>query len=192
MRLILFSFISLSAFVAAAAPYPATSSSILTSPERGLAFLQKGFLVKTAGTEWVPVNPEKGSESLLDTIRFEPKDAKQTGSLSIRTDKILSTASLELYAKKFMRDYPNYGFDVLSSKPVKLNENSGLLVDMVSRTKNKQLRQLILKQNNQVAILTCLDEKENFNKTLSSCNQIMKSFEWTDPANTSPSPAQNK
>lgn len=177
---------------AGAAPYPATSSSILTTPERGLAFMQKGFSVKTAGTDWIPVNPDKSGDSILDTIRFTPKDAAQTGSLSVRTDKILASASLELYAKKFMRDYPNYGFDVLSSKPVKLNETSGLLVDMVSRSKNKQLRQLILKQNNQVAILTCMDDKEKFSKTLSGCNQIMKSFEWSDQAGSAPSPAQNK
>lgn len=191
MRFSLIALIFLTYSVTQAAPYPATSSSILTAPDRGLAFIQKGFNLKTVGTDWVPVS-KNSSDSILDTIRFGPAGttAEEGASLSVRTDKISSAVTLETYAKKFMRDYPNYGFDVLGSKPVTISASQGLIVDMINRSKNKQLRQLILKQNNQVAVLTCMDDREKFNKTLVSCNQIMKSFEWTDHAASKPASAR--
>lgn len=165
-----------------AAPYPATSSSALTNPEKGLYFLYKGFTVKTEGTNWVP---SSNSESLLDTVRFSPKDKKiKEGSLSIRTDKIAKNASLELYTRKWMRDYPNYGFEVLSAKNFTLNGSPALVVDMLSRSKNKQIRQLILKNDDRVAILTCVDNKDTFTTSLQNCNQIMKSFTWNSLEST--------
>lgn len=163
-------------FPVVAAPYPATSSSALTNPDKGLYFLHKGFTLKTEGTNWVPT---ANSESLLDTIRFSSKEKNsKEGSLSIRTDKVPKTASLDLYARKWMRDYPNYGFEVLSAKNFNLNGSQALVVDMLSRAKNKQIRQLILKNEDRVAILTCVDNKETFAKSLENCNRIMKSFTW--------------
>lgn len=162
-----------------AAPYPATSSSAFTAPEKGLYFLHKGFKLKTEGTNWIPVTGTE--QSLLDTVRFSAKDKNNGGSLSIRTDKIAKTASLDLYTRKWMRDYPNYGFEVISAKNFILNRSPALVVDMLSRAKNKQIRQVILKNEDRVAIMTCLDDKAEFNKALQNCNQIMKSFEWTEP-----------
>lgn len=163
-------------FHSVAAPYPATSSSALTNPEQGLYFLHKGFTLKTEGTNWVPT---ANSESLLDTVRFSSKEKNsKEGSLSIRTDKIPKNASLELYTRKWMRDYPNYGFEVLSAKNFSLNGSPALVVDMLSRSKNKQVRQLILKNEDRVAIMTCVDNKDSFAKSLQNCNRIMKSFTW--------------
>ena len=121
-----------------------------------------------------------GEESVLDTVRFASKDKNEKGSLSIRTDKVAKTASLELYTRKWMRDYPNYGFEVISAKNFSLNGNPALVVDMLSRSKNKQIRQVILKKDDRVAVMTCLDDRTTFNKALSNCNQIIKSFSWND------------
>ncbi len=157
-----------------AAPHPATSSSALTAPEKGLYFLHKGFSLKTEGTSWIPV----ASESVLDTVRFSSKDKNEKGSLSIRTDAVAKNASLELYTRKWMRDYPSYGFEVLSAKSFTLNGQPALVVDMLSRSKNKQIRQVILKKDAKVAVMTCLDDKATFNKSLASCNRIIQSFTW--------------
>lgn len=157
-----------------AAPHPATSSSALTAPEKGLYFLHKGFSLKTEGTNWIPI----ATESVLDTVRFSSKDKAQRGSLSIRMDSVAKNASLELYARKWMRDYPSYGFEVLSAKNFTLNGQPALVVDMLSRSKNKQIRQVILKKDARVAVMTCLDDKASFNQSLQSCNRIMQSFSW--------------
>jgi hypothetical protein len=163
------------ASLAFAAPHPATSTSALTAPEKGLYFLHKGFSLKTEGTSWVPV---ANADTLLDTVRFAPKETAKGGSLSIRTDKVSKEATLDLYTRKWMRDYPNYGFEVLATKKFSLNGSPALLVDMLSRSKNKQIRQVVLKNNDRVAIMTCLDDKDTFSKSLVECNQIMKSFLW--------------
>lgn len=169
-------FFILAPLIALSAPYPATSTSALTAPEKGLYFLHKGFTVKTEGSDWIPVS--KSEKSLLDTVRFAAKDKPKNGSLSIRTDKVSKTASLEIYTRKWMRDYPNYGFEVLSAKNFNLNGSPALVVDMLSRSKNKQIRQVILKNEDRVAIMTCLDDQANFKSSLKQCNQIMKSFSW--------------
>lgn len=166
--------------ISLAAPFPATSTSALTAPEKGLYFLHKGFTLKTEGTSWVPV--PGAEQSLLDTVRFSEKGSKSNGVLSIRTDTISKTISLELYTRKWMRDYPSYGFEVVSAKNFTLNGNPALVVDMLSRSKKKQLRQVIVKKDEQVAIMTCLDDQDKFSQSLQNCNQIMKSFSWVSPA----------
>lgn len=83
-----------------------------------------------------------------------------------------------MYTKKWMRDYPSYGFEVLSSKSIQLNGAPALLVDMISRSKGKQIRQVILKREGEVAVMTCIDDRETFRTALASCNQIIKSFSW--------------
>lgn len=141
--------------------------------------MHKGFTLKTEGTSWVPVSSNE--QSILDTIRFASKDPNSLGSLSVRTDKISKNVTLELYTRKWMRDYPNYGFEVISAKNFTLNGSPALVVDMLSRLKKKQLRQVVLKNEDRIAIMTCLDSQEKFSQSLQQCNQIMKSFTWNTP-----------
>lgn len=177
----------LSLQTALAAPHPATSTSALTSPDKGYYFQFRGFNLKTTGTTWVGLN---SSESVLDTIKLGPPNSQSEGSLSVRTDKLAKNADLELYTRKWMRDYPSYGFEVLATKNLSLNNQPALLVDMLSRAKNKQIRQVILKRGDTVAVMTCMDQRESFDKTLAQCNQIMKTFSWN--ADTAPSAPRSK
>lgn len=169
---------------ALAAPHPATSSSAFTAPEKGLYFLHKGFVLKTDGSTWLPV--AESESTLLETVRFASKENPQGGYLSIRTDKVAKSASLELYTRKWMRDYPNYGFEVLATKQFSLNGQPALIVDLLSRTKGKQIRQVVLKNEDKVAIMTCMDKKESFNLSLQQCNQIIKTFQWTTETPSAP------
>lgn len=161
-----------------AAPHPATSTSVLTNPQQGFYFQSQGFNLRTSGTDWLPT--PQNQDSLFESARFTPKGSlDSTASLSVRTDTLSKQSNLESYAKKWMRDYPSYGFEVLGAKSFAVSGSPGLVVDMVQRNKSKQLRQVILQQGQQVAILTCLDNQASFQKTLTSCNQLVKNFEWT-------------
>lgn len=160
-----------------AAPHPATSTSILTNPEHGHYFQSQGFNLRTLGTNWLPV-PQNDS-SLFESVRFTPKgNLEAEASLSVRTDVLNKKTTLESYAKKWMRDYPSYGFEILGAKSFAVSGSPGLVVDMIQRGKNKQLRQVILQKGSRVAILTCLDNQSSFQKTLVACNQLVKNFEW--------------
>jgi hypothetical protein len=167
------------------APYPATSSSALTAPEKGLFTLNQGYTLKTEGTDWVPI--ANSEDSILNTIRYASKQSPAKGSLSVRIDKIAKNSSLDLYVRKWMRDYPNYGFEVLSSKNFKMNGNNALVVDMLSRAKGKQIRQVIVQNNDRLAIMTCLDDQNGFAQSVQQCNQIMKSFNWSSNSDSSDS-----
>jgi hypothetical protein len=162
---------------AQAAPHPGTSTSVLTDPQQGHYFQSQGFNLRTLGTDWLPTPQNK--ESLFESVRFAPKgDIESTASLSVRTDTLSKQSTLEFYTKKWMRDYPSYGFEVLGAKSFAVGGSPGLVVDMVQRSKNKQIRQVILQKGQRVAILTCLDKQTHFQKTLVSCNQLVKNFEW--------------
>lgn len=163
---------------AVAAPMPVTGGSVLADTTKASLFQGYGFSLKTAGTDWIPVHDDK--ETIFQTIRIEPKKkaSESSASLSIRMDKLKEATGLESYARKWMRDYPNYGFQVLGTKSFNLGGGKGLVVDLVQKSKNKQLRQVILQKDQRVAVVTCLDEKDRFSETLQSCNQIVKSFEW--------------
>ncbi|MGZ3743500.1 MAG: hypothetical protein ACXWRE_00165 [Pseudobdellovibrionaceae bacterium] len=163
--------------LAVAAPYPATSTSLLTDPQLGHYFQSQGFSLKTLGTDWLPIPQNK--DFLFESVRFTPKgNIESSASLSVRTDTLIKQSSLETYAKKWMRDYPSYGFEVLGAKSFNFAGSPGLVVDMVQKNKNKQIRQVILQKGQRVAILTCLDNQTNFQKTLISCNQLVKNFDW--------------
>jgi hypothetical protein len=175
--------------IAQAAPFPGTSSSALTAPEKGFYFLYKGFLLKTGATKWVPEGDMSNKSS--DIVRLTSPENK-TGALSVFTEAVNKNISLELYSRKWMRDYSAYGLEVLSAKNFTLNNSPALVVDMLSRAKGKQVRQVIVRKEQRMAIMTCLDSKDSFTETLKSCNEIIKSFEWAENEKSGPSRSESK
>lgn len=160
-----------------AAPYPGMGSSILADSRKGYSYLHKGFFLSTEGTTWkAQVNDDK---NIFDSIRFADPDKNLGGSLSVRTDQLSKDVSLEIYTRRWMRDYPNYGFEVLKAQTITLDNSPALIVDLQSRSKSKQIRQAIFQKNNKLVIFTCLDNKESFAKSIRDCNQIIQSFKWS-------------
>lgn len=169
-------------FSVEAAPHPATASSALIDPLQGHYFESQGFRLKTAGTDWLPI--PQNSDSIFESVRMSPKgQIDAVSSFSVRTDTMSKQSTLESYAKKWMRDYPSYGFEVLGAKSFTMAGGPGLVVDMVQKSKGKQIRQVILQKGLKVAILTCLDNQAQFQKTLVACNQLVKNFEWNTTEN---------
>ena len=171
---------------AVAAPHPVTTSSILTDPEKGQSFRGFGFKMAFNGSNWRPV--QKDSEGLFAEIQFQNKDSKSSSStsqISLRMDDLLKIQKVETYAKKWMRDYPHYGFEVLGTKVFAHSGGPGLVVDLFHRQNNKQLRQVILLKDKKVAIFTCSDTKLKFTEILSECNQLVKGFSWLETSKKS-------
>ncbi len=171
---------------AMAAPHPVTTSSLLTDPEKGQSFRGFGFKMAFNGSHWRPL--QKDSEGLFAEIQFQDKDSKNDNSLaqiSLRMDDLSKNQSIETYAKKWMRDYPHYGFEVLGTKTFAHSGGQGLVVDLFHRQSNKQLRQVILLKNKKVAIFTCSDAKVKFNGILAECNHLVKGFSWLETSKKS-------
>jgi hypothetical protein len=163
-----------------AAPHPATSTSVLTDPAKGLFFHGFGFRLKSLGGDWKPTVP--GTTSNFNVVRFEPREDSSGAApeLSIRTDRLQEDKSLESYSRRWIRDYASYGFDVLGTRPLQMGGGKALLIDLVQKTKNRQLRQVIFEKDRRIAVMTCLDQTDRFDKALESCNRMIRQFEWAD------------
>lgn len=177
--------ILVSALNAQAAPHPGTGSSPLVSTETGAFFQSLGFKLSTKGTNWKVLPSQE--VSFIQNITLGPAQAAENKSsaqlqeppqLNIRTDTLDKKTSLESYSKKWMRDYTNFGFETLGQQMIQLGGGKALVVDLVQKKQNKQLRQIILNYEQKIAVLTCVDAKPSFESTLKNCNQIARSFEW--------------
>ncbi len=174
--LIILSFVVLRSW---SSPFPVSGTSLLTDPAEGRFLEPYGFRLKTTNLKWTVVPDEK--VSIFQTFRFAPINSQinnQTAQLTVRKDDLGQAKNLEVYAKKWMREYPQYGFEILTTKNMQLGGGDALLIDLVHRAKNQQIRQLVLHRNKKVVILTCLDEISKFKSTVSDCNQMMTSFSW--------------
>lgn len=159
---------------------PGTSSSGLVSHQPGLFFSPKGFSLHSAQTSWVQSAPPKHIPSLVTVYRSPIPGNGQQPALTVRVDNLHSTQPLKTYVKRWMKDYTRFGFEVLTAKPIKIGENQAFLLDIVSRETEKQLRQVVFMKNKTAVILTCRDGRESFAKTVQDCNEIVKTFAWTD------------
>lgn len=174
--LLFISSLLLSHFVSAA-PHPATSSSVLTDPEKGILFHGFGFRINNPRTDWIPTPVL--TENPLEVMRFEPRNADQKeAAITLHFEKMRSPQTLEAYARKWMKEYSSYGFEVLGTKGVLLNGERSLLIDLTQNKKNRQLRQAVLQKDNRILVVTCLDRKDTFQDTLAACNSFLKGLEW--------------
>jgi hypothetical protein len=168
-----------------AAPMPGAGSSVLVAPEKGLFFSSRGFTL-AAPTSWTLERAvdDKSNKDDLDlkdefSVAYTHPDYP-TAKLSVKTDTLRSEVSIESYAKKWMKDYSSYGFDVLSAKTFSTPPKRGLIVDLLFKKQGTQLRQVIYLRKKTAVTLTCVDQAKLFSNTMAGCNQIIQTFAWNN------------
>ncbi len=165
-----------------AAPMPATSTSRLVAPQLGVFRSPLGFEINAGGTGWIHGQAPSDSQ-YIQTVYRAPKDAtesKPAASLTVRVDKLDKPVAMEKYIQRWKKEYPKYGFDVLGSKPFTENKTKGYVLDLLNRDSNKQVRQVVFLKDTNAIILTCRDEAKTFPDSLKGCNQIIRTFNWTE------------
>jgi hypothetical protein len=166
-----------------ASPVAGHGSSILADKDQGYFLSSLGFTFKTVGTHWSLETV--ANDPSAQTPRLVYRD-DASALMSVHLDKLPNELSLETYIKRWIRDYNHYGFDVLGSKAFTLGDNKkvrftrGFVVDLVHKKMSRQMRQVIFLKEKNVVIVTCQNKKDQFSQTLTDCNQIAKTFEWTD------------
>ena len=158
---------------------PMPGSNILAG-KPGIFHSEKGFRMDAGGTAWVQSKPPKNIPSLVTVYKSPVSQHGQQPALSVRVDELRKPQSLKSYVRKWMQDYTRYGFDVLTAKPIKINAQSAFLLDIVSRETKKQLRQVVFVKDKTAVTLTCRDHRDSFGKSVQDCNQIVRSFAWTE------------
>lgn len=182
MKLLLFKILLFIPMMAYSAPWPATSSSVIFSSDYNYLLTFENVFISTKGLSW------KNGENI-----HRWKQISGTGQLLLSYDFLQGQNQFNEQQKKWLKEYLSYGFEVLNQKSfTHTSRLPAQLFDLIHKDKNKQVRQFIFQNKQKLAILTCTDSPAQFQKTASECNQIVQTFTFTDPANTSPSVMQNK
>lgn len=161
------------------APFPTTGSSIVNSPKWNTAFSQMGFAFKLVSNEWVYLeNPSQKQQSSQSQIDMGLKTLSESARLSLKTEMYKSKINLESYAKKYLRDYNQYGFEVISSKTIMLNNNPAIVIDLVQKNKSTQSRQFFISAGNKITVASCIDKTDVFTLTSNMCQQLFNTYQW--------------
>jgi hypothetical protein len=165
-----------------ASPIPAMGSSALASSSKGYNFNLRGFRLTKGQTNWSLQSPPDSEARAVETKSHEISLRYQSpishGFLAVKTETLSAPVNVEFYAKKWIRDYSYYGFDVLGAKAFNQGNARGYVIDLFHPKKSKQMRQVVFLRDKTAVIMTCSDEKSQFSLTLSNCNSILKTFAW--------------
>jgi len=156
-----------------AAPMPATSSSKLISPELGMFRSAEGFSINHGGSGW----KMKTSNEKDVLTEYRPSEMS-SAALTVRLDKMGRSVPLSTYVERWQKEYPKLGFDVRGTQSFQLGPIKGQVIDSVFREKRLALRQVVFIKDKNAVVLTCRDQTTSFSRTLKSCNQIFRSFQW--------------
>lgn len=183
-KIILFGLMSLvTTSIAHATSFP---GEILMRPQTGIFWQSEGFRLGTAGTQWVPdLNTQTDgtdeARTPLENFRYQHRSSPHA-HLRIDVESLKGKSTLESYARRWVKEYGQYGFQILRSQPTKVNNHATLIYDLLPKTKELQIRQIIQVHHGKAVILTCSDEKGNFNKTTGDCNQMARNLIWNETA----------
>ncbi len=157
-----------------AVPRPETGKE--TQPTLGVYKSDFGFEIQAANTNWIQTKPPQKSR-FIETIYRSPIMRNNVhASLTVRVDNMKNKTNLKSYVKRWVREYPKYGYDVLGSQPFKKGSQWGYVIDLIHPGKNRQIRQVIHLSQNVAVIITCRDHSATFSNSLKECNRIIKNF----------------
>ncbi len=167
-------------------PIPTTGSTLINKPQWSSVVLsQLGFNLKFNSNEWIYIeNPLSNSYPRSELNLTKPQielgfqNLSETARLSLKADKIYSKGSLEQYLKKYLRDYNQYGFELLSTQTLKMNSQPVVVIDLLQKNKLTQSRQVFFQHNDNLVIATCTDKTELFKKTFDMCQAVLNTFTW--------------
>jgi hypothetical protein len=138
------------------------------------------FELETKGTNWDLAVAPPDVKNVKRFFRGPlSKDMKTQPTLTVRIEPLPENEKdLREYLRRWLKDYPKFGYNVLGHKPFKLDGQSAHVIDVISNSGEKQARQVITLQGKDVILLTCLDTKDSFMDSLPACNQIVRSLKW--------------
>lgn len=163
---------------ASAAPIPGTSSSQMIAPQLGIYKSKFGFEILAQNTDWIQTKPPKKSRFIETVYRSPHMRNNVRATLTVRVDKMKKKTSLKSYVRRWVKEYPKYGYDVLGSKAFKNGNKKGYVIDLVNSRKQRQLRQVIYLNKKTAVLMTCRDHSLSFKSSLDQCNNIVKKFRW--------------
>ena len=179
MRAVLFILFAIFASSALASPHPAMGSSKVYQEHKRIIRSPLGFELDLRESKWSMHMPSRKDSFIYRVFKGEKVEGSEfTPSLSVRVDNLKKPLSLKAYVKRWIREYPYYGFQILGTRLFKHQNRKGFLIDLENEEAGKKLRQVIFLKQGRAVVMTCSDQTDKFPSTLKECNQIVRSFKW--------------
>ncbi len=166
--------------MAFAAPHPMMGSSRINQVQNSLVFSQLGFQIGQIPKDWNLKNPLNANVDarVLEIVPVTNIGGTAKTILSFSSERVSAKTDLEKYVRQYLRDYNQYGFEVIGLQSLKKTGSNSVIVDLNQKNKATRSRQVFYKNNDQIVLATCLDSFDNFNKTILTCNAILDTFQW--------------
>ena len=162
---------------AQAAPIPGAMNSKI-APKLGIHKSKYGFKIMAKNTDWIQSQPPKKSRFIEAVYRSPHVKNNTRASLTVRVDRLKKKMKINQYVRRWVKEYPKYGYDVLGSKKFKRKGKTGYVIDLMNSKKKRQLRQVIFLKKQTAVLMTCRDHSSSFKGSLRDCNKIIKTFAW--------------
>lgn len=170
-----FLFIFLSKSIGLAAPHPMMATTYINQVQTASVFSQWGFQVSKIPPTWSLKSPlVKDAEAL----EIGPADGQGKTLLSFKAEKVSPKTDLEKYVRQYLRDYNQYGFEVVALQSLRDTRTNSVVVDLNQKNRATRSRQVFFKKDDRIVMATCLDDFDQFSKTILACNNVLDTFNW--------------
>ena len=134
-------------------------------PDRNWEMFHYGFEMEVSSGEWILTGPQEYSLP-------ENRGLLKWSILPTSTD------SLQILATDWKKQFYQLGFKIES---LEVNQDS-VVFNLHHPERKKRLRQLVMKGPENMILLTCAANQNDFPTTMVKCSQSWKTFRWLSPA----------
>ncbi len=169
--------------VAKASPIPGAGSSQVPQLLKNIVISEHGFRIGSTDHNFWTLKQDINS-NINDTFQYVASNPHSGARFTVNVDKFSRPTSFDSYVKKWVKEYPYFGFEILKTQVMKIGGQPCYLVDFAHRKKNKQMRQFVVVKKDYAVVMTCADEIGKFKDTSLQCADLVNNFQWTTSAMT--------
>lgn len=159
-------------------PIPGVGSSEVSQLLKNIVVSEYGFRIGNSKQTFWNLKQDIQSNTTNTFEYFAADPLKKSARFTINIDKFTSPTNFDSYVKKWVKEYPYFGFEILNTQKMKLDDEPCYLVDLTHPKKNKQIRQFVVVKKEFAVVMTCADEINKFNETALQCAELIKNFQW--------------
>lgn len=161
-----------------ASPIPGFGSSHISNLLKNIAVSEYGFKVGPVESKFWSLKSKSEDES-REVFQFIPAEVISPARFTVNIDKFSRPTTFDSYVKKWIKEYPYLGFEILKNQSLKVDGEPGVMIDLVHRKMNKQMRQFVAYKKDYAVIMTCSDQIPQFQGTAQECADLVNHFKWT-------------
>lgn len=163
-----------------ASPMPGAGSSQVPQLLKNIVVSEHGFRIGSSQQDFWTLKKDLEANQ-KDTFQFVASKPDSGARFTVNIDTFSKPTSFDSYVKKWVKEYPYFGFEILKTQVTKIAGQPCYLVDFAHRKKNKQMRQFVVVKKEFAVVMTCADDIAKFRETSTQCSDLVSNFRWTKP-----------